>query len=67
MVRFDPHIEALAFRIWQVAEPRDWSLSLTELSAMLGEEVAELRGVCRRKGWIGRLAAEEFATIGGAS
>lgn len=57
--RFNPRLEALAFRIWQVADPREWSVSLSELAAMLGEDVDELRRVCKRKGWLSRLPADE--------
>ena len=56
--RFDPRLEALAFRIWQVAEPREWGVSLDELAAMLGEEADELRRVCKRKGWLPRLVQD---------
>lgn len=53
-----PRAEALAFRIWQVAHPVDWCVSLTEVAAVLGESVEELRRVCRRKGWQTRLAPD---------
>lgn len=61
-----PRLEALAFRIWQVADPREWSVSLSELAAMLGEDVDELRRVCRRKGWLSRLAADEPESMAGS-
>lgn len=55
---FDPQLEALAFRIWQVAEPRGWRVSPGELAAMLGEPVEELRVVLRAKGWTRRVAPD---------
>ncbi|MGR3495406.1 hypothetical protein [Citreimonas sp.] len=57
--RLSPRAMMLAYRIWAVADPVDWSVSLPELAAMLGEDVDELRRVCKRKGWLSRLAADE--------
>ncbi|QFS84001.1 hypothetical protein [Roseivivax sp. THAF197b] len=53
---FNPREEALAFRIWQISEQVDWMLSLPQLTAVLGEDEGELRSVCRKKGWLARLA-----------
>lgn len=52
----DPRLEALAFRIWQVADPHGWRVTVDDLAAMLDEPEDELRLVVRAKGWCGRVA-----------
>jgi hypothetical protein len=43
--------EALAFRIWQYAAPREWNVTLAEIADHLGESQDRVRGVVVAKGW----------------
>jgi hypothetical protein len=47
--------EALAYRIWAVAAPAGWSITLREIADTLGESFHRVRGVSRSKGWNNRL------------
>lgn len=49
--------EAIAFRIWQFCEPREWDCTLREIADALGLGVQVANGVCKRKGWLRRLRA----------
>jgi len=50
-----PHIEALAYRIWAYASPREWECSHAEISDWTGISVAMVAHVIRAKGWQGRV------------
>jgi hypothetical protein len=47
--------EALAYRIWAVAAPAGWSMTLREIADELGENINRVRGVSQAKGWNSRL------------
>jgi hypothetical protein len=50
-----PRAQALAFRIWQYAEPKGWDVSESDISGALGEPAARIRAVIGHKGWGERL------------
>jgi hypothetical protein len=50
-----PRTEALAFRIWAIAKPKDWDCTLQELSDATGESVMRVSAICRQKNWNRRL------------
>ena len=47
--------EALAFRIWAFAKPKDWDCTIHDAAIAVGESPQRIAGVCRVKGWTGRL------------
>ena len=47
--------EALAFRIWAFANPKDWNCTVQEIAEAVGETPQRTAGVCRVKNWTGRL------------
>lgn len=47
--------EALAFRIWAFAHPKDWDCTVQEIADAVGETPQRTAGVCRVKNWTGRL------------
>lgn len=47
--------EALAFRIWAFAKPKDWDCSVHDIADAVGESPQRTAGVCRVKGWTERL------------
>jgi len=47
--------EALAFRIWAFANPKDWDCTIHDIAAELEETPQRIASVCSRKLWIGRL------------
>jgi hypothetical protein len=55
--------EALAFRIWQMANPVNWGVSAVEIAAALGVERGEVERVCRLKRWRNRLAPSEAEAL----
>ncbi len=52
---YKPKTEALAYRIWCVANPLGWDLTVTDLSNMLGENTQRVARICQLKGWLNRL------------
>jgi hypothetical protein len=50
-----PRTEALAFRIWSIAKPKDWDCTLRELADATGESLMRVSAICRDKGWHRRL------------
>ena len=50
-----PRTEALAYRIWSVANPRGWNMTCTEIADELDETPARIRSILRVKKWGGRL------------
>ena len=47
--------EALAYRIWSIAEPNGWNITLRDIADTLGESIHRVRGVSQYKGWNNRL------------
>ena len=47
--------EALAFRVWAVAKPKDWDCTVQEIAEAVGETPQRIAGICRVKGWTERL------------
>lgn len=54
--------EALAFRVWQVAEPLGWNLTYADAADLLGESRARVRTIAHMKGWTNRFRAPPSAT-----
>ena len=54
-----PHMEAIAFRIWQVAEPKGWDLTLPEAAKMAGTSTSYASKAVRAKGWLSRFRAHQ--------
>lgn len=50
-------LEALAFRIWQAAEPLGWNLTRRDLAEMLDEPTRRIAWAVIEKGWGSRLRA----------
>ena len=50
-----PRTEALAFRIWAFAKPKEWDCNIHEIAAFLEETPQRISAVCMRKGWTNRL------------
>jgi hypothetical protein len=47
--------EALAFRIWAFAKPKGWDCTIYDIADFVRETPQRIVGVCRVKGWNGRL------------
>lgn len=43
--------EALRFRIWQFAAPREWNVTIAEIAEALGVHWTTIRSVINRAGW----------------
>lgn len=50
-----PETEALAFRIWQYANAREWNLTVSEIAADLREPLQRVSRVVSLKCWGSRL------------
>jgi hypothetical protein len=50
-----PHIEALAYRIWAYANPREWDCSHAEIADGTGISIDMVAQVISAKGWKGRV------------
>jgi len=50
-----PRLEAHAIRIWGIAKPADWDVTVPQLSAILELDPAIIRRAIKAKGWEGRL------------
>ena len=64
-MKLSPKSEALAFRIWQYAAPREWNVTLAEIADHLGESLSRVRGVVVAKGWFVRIRAMSESKIEG--
>jgi hypothetical protein len=62
-VKLSVKSEALAFRIWQYAAPREWNVTLSEIADHLGESLERVRGVVVTRGWFGRIRAMSASKI----
>ena len=58
-----PRTEALAYRIWAVANPRGWNMTCTEIADELDEPFGRVRAVMTAKRWLGRLRSSENHSI----
>lgn len=68
----DPKLETDAFRIWQIAKPNEWNVSVEHLAAALGLPRNRVRATLNRKGWSSRVRSslplggdprEDFRTV----
>ena len=50
-----PRSEALAYRIWAYAKPREWNVTLAEIADALGESHKRVLAICRIKKWLDRV------------
>lgn len=50
-----PHMEALAYRIWAYAKPRDWECSYAEIADWTKISEDMVAQVISAKGWRGRV------------
>ena len=50
-----PHMEALAYRIWAYANPREWDCSYAEIADGTGIGYDLVARVISDKGWAGRV------------
>lgn len=50
-----PHMEALAYRIWAYANPREWDCSYAEIADGTGIGYDMVSRVISNKGWAGRV------------
>lgn len=50
-----PHMEALAYRIWAYANPRDWDCSYAEIADGTGISYGMVARVITEKQWTGRV------------
>jgi hypothetical protein len=48
---FNPVSAALAFRIWQYAQPIGWDCTVAEIAAELREPVQRVNRICSHRGW----------------
>lgn len=55
MRRFNPVVEALAFRIWAYATPLGWNCTILEIAGALDVSAHRVSGTCIAKGWLHRL------------
>lgn len=53
-LRPSPATLALRFRIWTVADPAGWNMTLAEVAEVLDEDVRRVAGVARYAGWLPR-------------
>lgn len=57
----NPRTEALAFRIWQHANPLEWNMTYVEVADALGVSEERIRAVCMVKKWNSRFRAPPSA------
>lgn len=50
-----PRTEALAFMIWQYADPREWDVSVKEVAEALGVSWQHVNLICGNRGWNARM------------
>lgn len=53
--------QALAFRIWQVAQPAGWDMTIAEAADRLGAPLPSVRAVVVCKGWASRFRVSEHS------
>lgn len=47
--------DAIAFRIWQFADPLGWDCTRAEIASALGLSLGTIHIVCAKRGWSNRL------------
>ena len=58
----DPKLETLAFRIWQIADPVGWDITVQALADELEASKRDIKAVLNRKGWASRVRADRRDT-----
>lgn len=53
-----PKLETLAFRIWQIADPVGWDVTVQALADELEVSKRDIKAVLNRKGWASRVRAD---------
>jgi hypothetical protein len=61
---FNPVSAALAFRIWQYAQPIGWDCTVAEIAAELREPVQRVGRICSARGWNYKLRRPSVIGIG---
>lgn len=63
--------EALRFRIWQFAAPREWDVTIAEIAEALDVRWMTVRGVVMSAGWLTRVRSVgnhgDFGAAAGAT
>lgn len=49
-----PAVMALRFRIWALATPKGWNMTIAEVAEALGENPRRIAGIVRYAGWLPR-------------
>jgi hypothetical protein len=57
-----PKLETLAFRIWQIADPVGWDITVQALADELEVSKRDIKAVLNRKGWANRVRADRRDT-----
>lgn len=57
-----PKLETLAFRIWQIADPVGWDITVQALADELEVSKRDIKAVLNRKGWASRVRADRRDT-----
>jgi hypothetical protein len=55
--------DAIAFRIWQYANPIGWDCNLSDVAEALGVTTNTARAIAQWRGWLGRFRKD--AVVGG--
>jgi hypothetical protein len=50
-----PRTQALAYRIWAYAKPREWNVTIEEVADELRESPHSVRAVIQHRGWLDRI------------
>lgn len=59
-----PKGEALAFRIWQYAEPLGWECTTTEVADAIRSTPTAVSNIARAKGWNTKLRKSGYDSFG---
>lgn len=51
----NPRANYIAYRIWAYATPREWNVTIYEISDEIDENWRTICNICIHKGWLGRL------------
>lgn len=54
-----PHYEAIAFRVWQAAEPVGWNATIPEIAARIDVDTRVVGRVVSAKGWRHRFRTDK--------
>ena len=57
-----PKLDTLAFRIWQIADPVGWDVTVQALADELEVSKRDIKAVLNRKGWASRVRADRRDT-----